>query len=376
MTSQYLKISDAYDISSNSPGVNVDKSVVSHVVKALPDHQVVVLKPRIDKMKINISGLGAIKLVEGKNGYEYWQGVYGFIRDILKTDEYPNLKRERVDRYKIGFQISLQESAGKVVCGLDPVNTDHPALTIEFNPSKFDATSVYKFCVFWDEVTGGDIPFPRLLWSATCSRVDVAFDLLNLSISDLFVYRDDLWKVQSFGTYGKHTETQRYYRQTGHLANHNVTQVKKGKRADLAVYDKKAEQVQNNIEPEFGPLAHTRVEFLIDRKGGYLRTLGSLKFPKKKWKIRRIVTEDTPFELAKWRMFLDSARFRGRTAATALLSENERAELDQFGEQSFPDDLLVETSWKGDWLTALEVAHLGALMTWAKTEPHNLNFDT
>tara|TARA_R110002096_G_scaffold51665_18_gene135073 strand:+ start:3987 stop:5108 length:1122 start_codon:yes stop_codon:yes gene_type:complete len=373
LTASQIKIADAYNIPSNGPEIGLGEELVSHVVHATDKHDIAVLKPSIDKMKINISGLGAIKHSDAENGYEYWKCVYGLALDALKDNSYDNVKRARIARYKIGMAVDLPDDAGSFTMGLNPYKVTDPAATLEFNPSHFDLTSVPKIAAFWAGIAGDQISFPKLMWSATCSRIDIAFDLLNLRLADLIVHRENLWKVTSFGSYGEGTETLRYYRNSGYLTNFAVKQVKKEKRADVIVYDKRAEQMAHGLTPKFGGLEHTRIEFQVDRKGGKLRTLHSMKFPKKDWFFRRIVSEDAPFDLDRWRLFLDSARFRGYSGAEALLTPDERAQLPTKGNAAFPDDLLVEAMWE-HWHDALIRAHVVPLLAWANKEPKDFKF--
>jgi len=353
--------------------MGIDEEMISHIVQASDQHEIVVLKPLIDKMKINFSGLGVIKHTDVENAYKYWEGVYGLAKDALKDHWFDNVTPVRIDRYKVGMKVDLEGDAGSFTMGLDPRIKSNPSVTIEFNPSCFDYTSIMKIAKFWSEIAGNDISFPKLMSSATCSRIDIAFDILNVCLADLIVYRDNLWKVTSYGTYGEGTETQRYYPHSGYLKKAKSPQIKKDKRADVVVYDKRAEQLAKKAEPRFGPLQHTRIEFLIDRKGGKLRTLPNMKFPKKNWHFRRIVSDAAPFEMSKWRMFLDSARFRGYQAATSLLTAQDQKTLPAKGPASFPDDLLVPSMWD-HWLYSINQARIVPLLEWADMHPTEFKY--
>jgi len=336
----------------------IEEERVSKVIKATDNHTVVILKPIIDKVRITFSGLGVIQHIEGLQANEYWEGVYGLAKDIAKDDDDGDISNCRVDGYRIGLRVDLGGGA-VATFGFDPRKKTQAAIKLEFNPAKFTLTSVKRLFDVWKYIEGGDIPLAAHLTSARITRCDVAVDVLNLRLPDVFVYCPDVWKTWICTSLHGGAQTINFYK----LNKSQSPFLDPKKRANVVVYDKKAEQKAFGKEAEFGDIEHTRIEFQLN-KTALFKNLINTQYPAKGWSFCRAISTNPPFASDRWLQFLDSARFRGYVAAEKLLSADELAAMNPAIPNTTFKNLVDKSVWE-HWPEALDAKPLAILLAYA-----------
>ena len=237
MTSQYLKISDAYDISSNSPEIGIEEKRVCKVIPATDTHKVVVLKPIIDKLRLTFSGLGAISHVTDLQAAPYWEEINKAALMVADSDDCPQITRCKIEGYWTGLRVELGGGA-VATFGMKPRNIKNAAVRLELNPAKMSAECVAELMDAWNLMEGGNIPLAAHLTSARVSRCDVAVDILNLQIADLYVHCPEVWKIWACTSMEGGVQTLNFYK----AKKGQPAFVDPKSRSNVTVYDKRAER--------------------------------------------------------------------------------------------------------------------------------------
>ena len=367
MTTSTIKIPDAYSFPSNSPEVGVEVERVCKVIEATATHKIVVLKPIIDKLRLTFSGLGVIQHLKDLQAEAYWSGVHQLANYVAQAADEPSITPCSVEGYWTGLRVEL-EGGGVATFGFKPRNAKNAAVRLEFNPSRLSPAGLKSLFAAWNSIDGKNIPLAAHLTSARVPRCDVALDVLNLKLADLFVHCPAVWKVWMCSSMTDGVQTINFYKGTKNQSPF----VDPKKRANVVVYDKREERLAMGDSPEFGPLAHTRIEFQLN-KTAFFKNLANTQFPTKDWVFCRTVLKQPPLEPQRWKTFLDSARFRGYAAAEALLDEDEKAALDlaQSNPASQFKDLFDKSVWK-HWPDALGAPALDLLLQLSALHPKEM----
>lgn len=367
MSDTTIKIADSYSFSSNSPEIEVEAERVCKVIHATETHKVVVLKPLIDKLRITFSGQNVIKHVKGLQAKAYWDQVNERAVSVLKHDIHPDISACSMEGYRIGLRVALGDGA-VATFGFKPVKKTQAAVRLELNPSKLTKSSFLKLLDAWDHVEYGNIPLVAHLTSARVTRCDVAFDILNLTLADLIVYCPKVWKMWVCSGMETGIQSIQFYKSSKQKSPF----LSPKKRSNVIVYDKEEERRAQGFKPEFGSLAHTRVEFNLE-KNCFLPGLLNIQFPAGDWKFCRVATASPPIPISRWRLFLDSARLRGFAEAQELLDESERDALEQakIGPSGPFFDLLDKSVWSY-WDDAFKGLGLVGLIGYAAQDPKAL----
>lgn len=366
MTTETVEISDAYAFVPNSPKVAVPKEQIAKEIEVTKGHRVLVLKPVIDKIAITVTGKGVISKTKGLTAAEYWPGVMSMASDLAKDDAATKVSFVHYPRYRLAVRVELDDQSVFFLAFSDPKKAMAP-LRIEFSPTKMKPTSLNLFAAFWSEqLEGGNLPIEALVSSARVGRLDVAVDVLNLSVADTFVFNKKLRKIWVGGTPESGVQTAYYY--LGGTGADPVAFSPK-RRAELTLYDKRVEQLAKGQKPIFGDLQHIRVERSL-RKQALLKNLDKTSWPFDGWEARRAINCTAPLSPDRWRQFLDSVRFRGIEAGRRLLPHEERAELTTEKIKTlFPNDLLQAGLWKDQLPEVIKRGHLTEFLHWAKMKP-------
>ncbi|PHS28831.1 MAG: hypothetical protein COA85_03255 [Robiginitomaculum sp.] len=197
---------------------------------------------------------------------------------------------------------------------------------------------------------------------AKITRLDVAIDILNLALADLFVYYSKGHKVWTVSSNHGGIQTQQFYTDKQHSAS-----LSPKKRANLIAYDKRQEQKDRGNKPLYAELEHIRIEPSL-KKYNSLIGLKNTKFPLSGWSFQNIISKNRPIRIKRWRAFKDSVRIRGVEAAEKLL---DKAEFEKyFAEKytNFAKNIVTEEVWS-HWPEAIERAYIGLLIEWAQTPP-------
>lgn len=367
MTTGTIKIPDAYSFPSNSPEIGVEVERVCKVLEATATHKIVVLKPVIDKLRLTFSGLGVIQHVDGLQAEAYWSGVHQLASYVAQAADEPSITPCSVEGYWTGLRVKLDGGA-VATFGFKPRKATNAAVRMEFNPSRLSPAGLKGLFAAWNLIEGKNIPLAAHLASARVSRCDVALDVLNLKLADLFVHCPAVWKVWICSSMTDGVQTINFYK--GAMNQSPFLDPKK--RANVVVYDKREERLAMGEAPEFGSLAHTRIEFHLN-KTSYFKNLANTQYPAKDWVFCRTVLDEPPLKANRWKTFLDSARFRGYAAAEALLDEDEKAALDlaHLNPASQFQDLFDKSVWK-HWPDAVGVPALALLIELASVHPSEM----
>lgn len=365
LTASLIKIPDAYSFPSNSPEIGVEEERVCKVIQATDTHKIVVLKPVIDKLRLTFSGLGVIQHVKGLDAHSYWKKVQSLAIDVAKDDDNPEITECRVDGYWVGLRIELGGEAVATL-GLDPKNKKLAAARLEFNPAKFTPASVPRLLDAWKLIQGYGISLATHLITARVTRCDVAIDVLNLRLPDIFVYCPEVWKVWICTSLIGGAQSMNFYRATKNQSPF----LSPKKRSNVLVYDKRAEMEDAGKVPEYGKIAHTRIEILIDKNARF-KNLLKTPFPAEGWKFVRLPTANPPLPNSRWMQFLDSARYRGYTAAEELLDASEIDAMKAVKPGSVFKNLVDASIWK-HWPEAVISGHLADLIAYAANDPKKL----
>lgn len=184
------------------------------------------------------------------------------------------------------------------------------SLRIEFNSQTLGAYGFDGLCAAWKELDEGRIPLPAFLHGAATSRIDVAFDILNLNISDIYAHHPDIWKVWSVKAPFGNLETEQHHTKYP-TQKHNRQSPKK--KAALIVYDKKRELEQDDQRPIFEGIDHVRMEFYF-RTGTKLKNLQSWSPNLGGWSVFNLHGPEND----QFRRYFDSIRQRGIEIASAM----------------------------------------------------------
>ena len=344
----------------------MDKELIAHEIPLSNKDKITVLKPVIDTIVISCGGKVAVSKLLPSNAqwqtaYDFWTDFYKLIDESLKAQESVGLESssERIQGYKTCCGLVLPTSGRKVLIATQPIQNQSP-VRLEFSPSRFTSQDVSEFRELWTALTYGELPLANLLSDAKVTRLDVAVDLLGIRPRDVFIYNVDVWKVWSASSLERGIETQSFYKTSGY---NQGAQANPKKRANLLVYDKRKEQKQKGFDPLYGEIDHTRVELSL-RKQCLIESLANQPYLFQGWDVRRMKLAEPPLEAGLWQMFLDSARFRGYNAATALAPDGFLPE-DMVGkaDKYLPADLITKELIWPHWPGCVEKSRLLELLS-------------
>ena len=349
----------------------MDPEIISHEVNISSGKKIIVLKPVIDHVTMTMSGEKALGLFTQKSENkwkavlkQYWDNFFSLTQEAIndKSVEITPLKARNLP-YRLNANLPVGESQF-VRLFTKPTNSSQAPVRIEFNPSKLDETAMMQLAEMWKIIEYDNIPFPSLMPDARVTRLDIAIDCIGIRPTDLIVSNKHLWKSWSASSLVHGTETTNYYVTSGKSKS---PQLSPKKRANLMIYDKRREQLANNVEPLHGDYEHTRIEFSLNTNC-LLKSLTKKPYPFYNWQIRRTVISDPPFEDWLWQLVLDSARYRGTKAAFALLPE-ELQKVPLTESKHAPADLITEQKTWCHWNETLVKSNLTHLLNWAETNP-------
>lgn len=284
----------------------------------------VALRPFVDTVAITISGKSAFALAKNKNsaGSDYGSKFlsYGVYWDRIKKKLQLAAKGagKSAIRYSkrplekhTNFDVSLPGTDAKLLISI-PHNTSYGKcqVRIEFNSQKLNAEGMDKLSEFWAILDNETIALPELLVDAKAKRIDLAFDVLNINISDLCAFSPDIWKVWSVREPFGNLQTEQHHRKQANQKHHFQSRLRK---AALIVYDKKAELIDSGSLPIYGDVEHVRMEFYF-LSSSKLTNLKSWAPNLENWSLFNLTGSDQK----ALRQYFDSIRQRGIEAASAM----------------------------------------------------------
>jgi len=359
--------------SCNTPKVEISK--LANWEKITPDHTVAVLKPRIDTIAFTIKAEAAFgyllakkptsNIASEKVYKDYWSDFAKNLSSIALDETEPDVEwykgKSKISKYRKSVFINVGESK-RVLLSTDPATKQLSPLRIEFSALNFGAGELQTLQDIWLGLDLGHIPFELLWKDAKITRLDIALDILNLHISDLFVFKSNAGKSWIASDLSTGMQTQQFYKSASSTGSPYLTP---NKRADLLLYDKRAQQQGMGQDPQYGDTPHIRLEACVKSTTQKLSNLKSLKYPFSKWDFRHPVKLSDPFDDWIWRLLFDSVRVRGWAEAKKLIPAEYWKQVE--GDlQAFTKNTLIrkEKIWKY-WPEALSSSVVGTLISWA-----------
>ncbi len=289
----------------------------------------------------------------------YWAAIWSKLQLAAQPDKSHPIKRStrRVLRYRYTFDLHLQNSKSRPLLCLPAKYGNTPPMLLMLNADQLGPAGLIELEQVWNGLVGDLLPFRGLLLDARVSRLDTAIDILNVSLPDLFLHHDKIWKVWAVHHPTSGLQTIQYYlvkqNQKSPFSNPK-------KRSDLIVYDKRSEQLDHGKDPRYGSLPHTRIE-RSQNPTTLVRNILSLKPNFDGWTIVRVdgfggKPQDD------WRRFIDSLRSRGIAAAGSLHKGMPTlpVQIDSMG----PQDLIVPELLES-WDVLGTSKFIQTLATWA-----------
>lgn len=344
---------------------------LSHKIVTSSGKYIYVLKPSIDKLTLTITGNLAIKCM-AKSAKKEWEPIAanywnGFYKRVIEEVHWSSEKIEQINQpsphYKTSIKLKLYGNR-YVLLQTNPRSSSTAPLRLEFNPSRLQLEDFDTINEIYSLIDYDNFPLPALMGDARVTRLDIAVDLIDIDHQDIMIYNKDVWKWWSYGGNDEGTQTTNFY---SSKVSSKSPYLNPKRRADLIIYDKKAQQKANGEDPRFGDRSHTRIELCLNKKS-FLTNLPKLEFPFQNWSVSRMNVDEPPFESGLWKLVLDSARYRGINKAYALLPESVTNGVQLDRKKHLPEDLITKSKTWSHWPDVLN-NQLGTILEWANTDP-------
>jgi hypothetical protein len=209
--------------------------------------------------------------------------------------------------YKLNIMVRLQSTTERALFSWDPVIKTRPYFRIDFNPSKLGPEAIEQLIYEQIDLVL-DFGVPEFHAKAKISRIDIAIDLLGVSIQDLFVFSDQAVrsaKYERFGTL-----------ESIYLGSSKST-------AQTRIYDKVAEMIaKGQMVESVQPI--TRIERVV-RNAGSLKNLAKMKNHFSTLHLASMSDKANGIPIPIWRMFVSHTQRHTTQAALAQLPKSERA---------------------------------------------------
>lgn len=291
---------------------------------------------------------------------EFQQGVISNALSIREAEEYavdaynhPKTKANKSKhRYKINIAITAPNGVPVLVQVCPKYNklVNKGFIRLEFNPSKLGKTGIawlYDFIL--DELFLHQVSALQFFAYCHVTRIDLCVELLGQDLNNLYVVPPP--KIR-----GKRKQ---YLSADGKLETIYYN-IHTKRNSDLYFYNRRQNQLDKGEDPEFGEIAHTRVEKRYDMKNSKSGMFGlkNLKNPFADIKLYNL-GDVAPygFDEAEWEILKEAIKGLGHKKVESLLTEQQRyALLDHLGNEGsafwYP-----ETVWSG-WEDCLDASGL------------------
>lgn len=312
--------------SSNTCAISIDKGLVSHELDSLAPPRLV-LKPIIDTVSLTITGKAAYGALLKKplsakmNGHTvdlktWWAQTRERFTKAAKDQSNVHLaanNKRRMDGYRFHFDMILPGTDMRPLFSFPLAAPAKAPLRIELNASRLPQNGVEAIEQLWAQIAGSDIPFRALMPDARMTRIDVAVDLLNVRVANLYAHHPKVEKIWCCSSPVTGGETWYFYIKHFNQTSPNFSFKKP---SNLSIYDKRAEQLANGVEPKYGAVPHARIE-LRHTTRPFPKNLPKWVSNFDQWMIVRAgLSGET--EQIKERLALDSIRLRGFEQAKSL----------------------------------------------------------
>ena len=294
----------AVGVSSNSLETpKVKSSDVAHAINFTSGTHI--LKPKIDKFScvFDIENqrhqlkveLRLEKLLGSKDFQEYGPTSY---------------KVWKLGGYEVNVNLTEPTTGQSILIQARPVTKKKKNfMRFEWNPVKLGADGMKFFRKRLLDIFQGAYDYSDIAKDGKVTRVDAAFDILNISIGQIMV-RSTKWEKSHV-----------YYGIDGSAETIYIGAHKTNKTGHTAVYDKKQQLEDKWRKKKFGETPHTRLEARI-RANRPIIKLPYIRNPLLKLEVFLPGGVEPPEGKHHWEFFLDSCRFRGFANALSMLPED------------------------------------------------------
>lgn len=293
-----VKFSQESDSGSNKPEkYSVQLTATAYWYDRPTGYRVSVLKPKIDRLSVTFP-------VQSIN---HQDAIRKNLQALAKSTQYPELtvwqklKYWGAGKYKRSYGLTVAPGKQVLVqCMAGHSNTAF--FRFDLNPDHIGPEGVAKFRNSIPILSDGHVSYADIANHGRITRIDVAFDLINVDVEDLLVGSKNKGKKLSYFGVGGKIETA--YQNTSNT---------------VYVYDKRQKQIDDDAEPEYGSAPHTRVE-VRTKPTKHITELTTLNSQPKKVFVVDIEAPEPPEDIHHWKLFQDSCRYRGLDGALNQLS--------------------------------------------------------
>jgi hypothetical protein len=296
--------------SSNKTGI-VDLAEVAYLLK---EANAAILKPKIDKISVTYDLRHLAHLThEEKNQIHasIEQNLWDFVKDE-DTPYSPAKKGKAPFRYRTNVVWTNPSGDGSVLIQAKPTKVKPPQrfFRLEFNPSILQHSGLDEFSTHWHALCHGDSDLKDIAEAGIVTRLDIAVDILGVTISDMIIRAEQPAK------------THLYFSELGVVETLYVVHKAK-KPSPVSAYNKRKQLEASKADEKYGGVPYTRIEirYALQRP---ITKLGKLKnrFADLSVATPRVHRpENVPNHL--WGWFLDSVRHRGVDAACSIAPDPE-----------------------------------------------------
>ena len=288
------------DTGSNKPGkfvVPAHRKAYSYTRAS--GFEVFVLKPTIDRFSVTFDVNEAQQRVAIRKTLDQWcKSSDNLVGPWTKLKDWGSAK------YSKSFAINCNPTA-PVMLQLAPEKTQKGGpsklryMRLDMNPSALGPDSMKALHQAIPKITAGHVEYADILAEGNITRFDIAVDIVNLDIEDVFIATKNPGKSHS------------YFSAVGKAETTYLGVTSKGSK--LYVYDKKtqlAETGKKQPAPFFRQAKWTRVEFRKQFEKPPAK-LASSHNPFKDIRLIDVEAPKLPVQPYVWNMFIDSCRYRG-----------------------------------------------------------------
>ena len=264
-----------------------------------------ILKPKIDKLSclFNIENQHHQLKVELR------------LEKLQDSEDFPEYgpaghKVWKLGRYEVNVKLTEPTTGQSILIQAQPKTKQiKNFMRFEWNPAKLGAEGMTFFRERLLGIFQGDYDYSDIVNDGKVTRVDAAFDILNIPIGQIMIRSTKLEKSNV------------YYGVNGSMETAYIGFHKMNKTGHTAVYDKMQQLMDVGRKKKFGWTPHTRLEARI-RANRPIIKLPYIRNPLLKLEVFLPGEVEPPEGKHHWEFFLDSCRCRGFANALSMLPED------------------------------------------------------
>lgn len=239
-------------------------------------------------------------------------------------------------------------------------------LRIEFNPRKLGAKGIFDLVDAIHDATGQRFLVGKFLSSCRVTRIDIAVDVIGLSVPELIVTaKSEAKRVHYYGSDGC-LESVYLHKKTSTAKTSEPKPSSRKLGTQIArIYDRRRELISSNKQPDYGLVPMTRIEVMKKHFGNKpfeLLSLFHLKNPLKDIFVG-LATSAAPENQWAWLEYVELRRGGGHDWAGRLMSlsdTEEQAYADAY--RKHPRDVLLSDAVWERWLQGIQSTGLDFMM--------------